>query len=83
MESWGSVVLSTKTVVLIIKGVLTCYDPRTGPGTMNFSQKRFKWRTRTPSSDLGPTKEKWTSDGKLGTRGAKYKNCGSYHLKEF
>ena len=79
MESWGFMVLSTKPVVLLIKGVLTCYAPGTGPGTMNFGQKGSKWRTKTPSSDLGPTKEKWTSDGKLGTRGAKYKNCGSSH----
>ena len=50
-ESWGPVVLSTKTVVLIIKGVLTCYAPVTGPGTMNFCQKGSKWRIKTPSSE--------------------------------
>ena len=58
MDSWGFMVLSTKPVVLLIKGVLTCYAPGTDPGTMDFGQKESKWRTRTPSFDLGPTKEK-------------------------
>ena len=83
MGKLGTRVAKYKNGFLSLKGVLTSYTPGTCPGTMNFCQRGSKWRTRTPSSDLGPTKEKWTSDGKLGTRGAKYKNGGSYHLKEF
>ena len=49
----------------------------------DFFPARVQAEEQTPSYDLGPTEQKHTSGGKLGTHATKYKNSGSFHLKEF
>ena len=62
---------------------MACYAPGTGPETMIVFQVGTKRRNRTHSYDLGPTEQEYNYLGKLTPQGAKYKNGGSYHLKEF